>query len=726
MKKLLSLLLVLALALSLCACAEAGVENTVPTNEPGVNEDPNLSGEHMATEEPRETASNGDLILRRSGYLVDEPWPQLADDQMGGGYVKLADYAHVQFANEDGSGVADSWYYVPEFTLDSADAEACNQEIRETCDNLMADALEYDLPAGDARTVIDFQAWHWADVVSLSVECYSFFNQAPELIYNLDTQTGELLDNQEVARRAGIPEEDYWAAMERTALRARDGYLDEGAPAGYTIEHRNQSSSRENLEQMKLYMGENGTLMTTVTIYFDVGGGETTLSCPVEKTDSGWSGVLMGLWEDTLKDKQNADAHVALGYEEEKTYTNPDGEEILCTYRLPKVLLESGDAEAYNKEIVDCLTDYWKGGVYAGRFYAGTHCSVRTADYRSWVWEDCLTVMVTMEIYNMPYVWCHVATFDRNTGERLDNKAVFMRCTGQDTAASMEEIIAENLGLYFDQVHAQGEDQESIARRRENTITRDSMGMTEPVLYPNPEGELMALVSIDSPMAHRSFLALVPMEEQSLLAISQPPGADATLDELVTVFLDTGATLSDSEGKLLYAPTMTIPQVNIDTPDGRACNWRLQSILVPSMEMRSEGFGSGIIERSGDIGYEAWIWNGTLTLVVWDTYNENWSDYYIYVFDLATGEELDNNQVLSLLGLTQEQAEEKIGTALETTFRAEYTGAQDETYQSRLSATLTEGALARAKIYPSVEGKLMVLCRVMVTQEGQWRLIQAN
>ncbi len=722
MKKLIALLLCVALALSLCACAESRQDETVPTEEPGATE------ESMPTveEPPRETASNGDLILRRSGQVVDEPWPELGENQTANGYVKLGNYAHIQYVNEDGTGVADGWYYVPEFTLDSADAKACNQEIRELCDEKIANALDNDLPAGEERTAVTFQAWHWADVVSLSVECYDFFNQAPELIYNLDTQTGELLDNQEVARRAGIREGDYWEILKRTAQRARDSYLDEGPPAGYTIEHRNQSSSRENLEKMKLYMGENGTLMATVTIYFDVGGGEATLALPVEITPEGWPGVLMGLWEETLQDKQNADQYVSLGYEEDKTYTDPDGEEILCTYRLPKLLLKSTDAETYNGEIVDYLTKFWKGGVYEGRFYTGPHCSVQTADYRSWVWEDTLTVMVTMEIYDMAYVWCNVATFDLTSGKRLNNSEVFTRCTGQDTAASMEEIIAENLGLYFDQVHAQGEDEETIARRRENTITRDGMGMAEPVLYPGPDGELMALASIDSPMAHRSFLALVPMEEQSMLAISQPPGADATLEELVTVFLDTGATLSDSEGKLLYAPTMTIPQVNINTPDGRACNWRLQSILMPSLEMRSEGFGSGIIERSGDIGYDAWIWEGTLTLVVWDIYNEAWTDYYVYVFDLETGEQLDNSQVVALLSLTPEQASERVRSVMEETFKQEYTGQQDETYQSRLAATLAEGNLEGITLYPSAEGELMALCRLLVQPAGKWYLLAAD
>lgn len=720
MKKPIALFVCLALACSLYACAESRQDETVPTEGLGATEKPADPTESQTLT----PVSDGNLGVERGGQVSEDPWPVLTEEESAGGYVRLHNYVRIDYVDAYTQEPYDARYIVPEFTLDSEDALACNQEIWETCDPIVEQAIEHAKTSPYVDVEISYMAGYWNGAVSICVKITSTGDWY--LVYTLDTQTGERLDDMEVALRAGVREEDYWQTLERTALLAHSGWIDEGAPMGSFIEMRDMSRSRENLEAMELFLGNGGTLMTRVTVYNDIGSGRHSIVVPVEVAPVDWSGVLLGLWEETLADKQNADQYVTLGYQEEKTYTTKDGKAIYCSYRLPKLLLRGTDAAAYTEELERCFTGNWLGGVYAARFYEGTCCSVKSADYRSWVWEDTLTVMVTMEVYDMPYVWCSVATFDLDSGKRLDNSAVYMRCTGQDTAASMEEIMAENLGRYFDQVHAQGEDAQTIARRRERTVTWDGMGMTEPVLYPDPDGALMALATIDSPMAHRSFLALVPMEEQSLLTISEPPGTDTPLEELVTVFDHKVATLSNSEGKLLYSATMTIPQVNINTPDGRACNWRLQSILVPSMEMRSEGFGEGIIERSGDISYDAWIWSGTLTLVVWDRASEEWCDYYIYVFDLETGELLDNTQVAALLGLTPEQASEKVQSSLEETFRQEYTGPQDGTYQSRLTATLEEGNLERVTLYPSATGELMALCRLLVRPAGEWHLIQAD
>ena len=306
MKPYLRLLLVLALTVSLCACAASRPGESAFRHDPVLLSD--LSGAHAALAQetdPQSTdfpytpvtfpsdegnlveetggtewalASSGDLAAD-FGVVSQEPWPTLTEEESAGGLVGLYNHVRISFAGDGHPDADQSRYIVPEFTLDSEAAEACNREIREICDPIVERAIASAAVSGEVEAEIDYFTGRGHGAVSLCV-CING-KSSQYLVYTLDTQTGERLDNARIAAFYGISEEEYMDVL-KTAFRLQQAKHTGDREDRIYHGLLEKTCARENLEEATLFIGPHGELMVMGKMYTDSGEGYRWLTFRVE------------------------------------------------------------------------------------------------------------------------------------------------------------------------------------------------------------------------------------------------------------------------------------------------------------------------------------------------------------------------------------------------------------------------------------------------------------
>lgn len=408
--------------------------------------------------------------------------------------------------------------------------------------------------------------------------------------------------------------------------------------------------------------------------------------------------------------------YVTTGRREEITFM--DGSKTY-SYTLPKVLLNSQAAKDWNTALSQELSPVFDSAVaYAQVSRTGKYATI---DYRAWIWEDVLTVLVTMPLSGTAQTEYRLGVFDYTTGEALNNGHIFTRITGEKTPASMGEVVHMALESGFDRLcdHIPEEERDkTYTDLREQTTAPENIAAT--LLYPEEDGTLVAVAKIYTPEAEAGERRLLPVTDFSAVAVSILPEAEATLEDLVTDYRDEELRYRDSLGNRKTV-TLRIPQVNLNTPDGRDCNWLLADSLEPVLDKKIAAVEDDGDTKLQEINYEAWLWSGTLTVLVWMETNIDPTTYYIYTFDLKTGSLLDNGSIAALAGLDGQAYPEQMRKTLLNQYDTLY-AEQKQVSGYNLKRELTGAGenVEKALLYLDAEGKLMVCGTVYGLADGEY------
>lgn len=386
--------------------------------------------------------------------------------------------------------------------------------------------------------------------------------------------------------------------------------------------------------------------------------------------------------------------------------TNADGSTTELTYRYPRVRLNGDDAKFWNSRIVHAMDEI----VVQARTDA-KNGSVRyeTMDYSAWLSGDILVVLMWMQQWGVEYTEYQVGLFDLTTSEELDSGELFCRLTGQRTPASMLDVLSLHLGNWFDMEHQTLEQNEDLMQQREKTLAVENL--EKAWLYLDEAGALMAVVPAYTVAGTEMTTAFLELTDFSPVEVSVAPNSGATLEELVTVYRSEHLVYTDSLGNE-YDITVALPWVNLNTPDGRDCNWELQHELEEYLDEAISYLEDGLSTHIKEIGYDAWLWNNTLTVLVWQytTYEDD--TYFVYTFDLETGKQMTNDEIAALWGADQTW-QQTLADTMGETYREKYKSmTEDEFYREQLEMTTSQENILASKLYPNADGEAMVSCLI--------------
>jgi hypothetical protein len=188
-----------------------------------------------------------------------------------------------------------------------------------------------------------------------------------------------------------------------------------------------------------------------------------------------------------------------------------------------------------------------------------------------------------------------------------------------------------------------------------------------------------------------------------------------TLNQYVQLCCDELVEGSDSVGNT-YSCRYRIPEVLIDSGAVRDFNSSLKANLLPEVIDARETLAAGFSLTLMDISYHAYLRNNILTVVTSVDYDFDWTDYYVLVVDVTTGTVLNNVQVGERFGLTEEELDKKIRDAVRGMFGnyevSEYITRSE--IDTMMNATLSEGNVSQAKVFPSSDGELYMICKIYV------------
>lgn len=235
---------------------------------------------------------------------------------------------------------------------------------------------------------------------------------------------------------------------------------------------------------------------------------------------------------------------------------------------------------------------------------------------------------------------------------------------------------------------------------------------------------LLALLLSLSACAPRS-----PQETVPVIA-SQSPGAPAQtlgetdpapqttaprrVEDLVEVRQQVHLLGADGVGNT-YDYTYTVPGLTLDSPDAAACSQAILEACTPYIEQSQEADREGYSVLCMGIGYDAWLWEEVLTLLV--TIDSDWgnTEYLLYQLNVDTGKSLDNQAVCDRLNLSQSDFAHAARSAMDAAFRTMYKGAEQaagDFYQTQLERTVAQENVDKARLYLGEGGAPFLLCTI--------------
>lgn len=222
----------------------------------------------------------------------------------------------------------------------------------------------------------------------------------------------------------------------------------------------------------------------------DPTGEPTTESAPTEETKEPDSEPTEPPTEEPTEEPSTepgedpADEYVDDARREEVPDTVSDGGEMTL-YCYPRVLLDSADAESWNKAIADELEPVVNGAV------AGLGRAYGRVDYDAWLWENTLTVVIQLNVFDMALSEYRVAVFDLTTGELLDNDQV-AALAGID--GGHQEIVQATMLTAFEEMNSGVTQTDFYEEQRENTISQENLDAAR--LFLAEDGGLMVQCKI--------------------------------------------------------------------------------------------------------------------------------------------------------------------------------------------------------------------------------------
>lgn len=163
------------------------------------------------------------------------------------------------------------------------------------------------------------------------------------------------------------------------------------------------------------------------------------------------------------------------------------------------------------------------------------------------------------------------------------------------------------------------------------------------------------------------------------------------------------------QGKTL---TYTVPEILYDCPGAETINAQLREQWDPQLDYALES-AAQYYPFYGHIGYECWVTDGVLTIVMDMTHDEGGTGKWAYALDLASGEALDTAQILERAGMAYDDFLQVVRQKMEADFyetQAESFEFSDGTHA--LEETLSDDNLRRCAAYLDRDGNLQAICTI--------------
>lgn len=223
---------------------------------------------------------------------------------------------------------------------------------------------------------------------------------------------------------------------------------------------------------------------------------------------------------------------------------------------------------------------------------------------------------------------------------------------------------------------------------------------------PRPSQETVPVIASQAPGA--------PTETQGGTAPAPQTTAPRRAEDLVEVQQQVHLLGADGVGNT-YDYTYTVPGFTLDSPYAAACSQAILEACTPYIEQSQEADREGYSVLCMGIGYDVWLWEEVLTLLV--TIDSDWGDteYLLYQLDADTGARLQTKDLLVLLGLSQADFDQAARTAMESAFQTMYQGTQEaagDFYQTQLDRTVAQENVGKAQLYLGEDGAPFLLCTI--------------
>ena len=115
-----------------------------------------------------------------------------------------------------------------------------------------------------------------------------------------------------------------------------------------------------------------------------------------------------------------------------------------------------------------------------------------------------------------------------------------------------------------------------------------------------------------------------------------------------------------------------VPALNADTAGAKAINGKIEErfgkLANGELESIENKIGSAVVE----IGWQSEVWNGVLSLVVFDRYDWESTDYCVYYYDTQSGAELGADEMLGRLDLSERSYLSGCRRAIEEKYEENY------------------------------------------------------
>lgn len=507
------------------------------------------------------------------------------------GLVRPRWQKHYKFIESVNGDAVEYYVACPEILLDGADAAACNLEM------LMAFEPVPDSNDGDLAQKrkfdyndVNYDAWVYEDTLTVCM-WISLEYEYRYYIYTLDIYTGKLLTNGETADLMNVNLE----LMEQTIAKSISMSCGDYPQAEYDAILA-ANVSQENLERAILYPNSNGQPM--LLYYFCDASGQVGRAAPLNVYETL---AAMNLTELTVEPEpgthESAGGLVDVYRQEHLSYTDTLNQtELEYTYVVPRILLNSGEADLCNQEMWDLCDPILDEAVQNAK--DGYSCGYLDINYGAWTWENILTVCLWLKT---PYdfVDYYAYAFDTETGERLTNEEVAQRL-GTDPAH-----IRQSMAFWFDRRYGSWEDAEVLKEQRERTLSDENLA--EAVLFPDEGGNPVIKCRIYSLAGAEYYPQLLTVRPDLGLAI--PFTAETPEDAFQVFFND------------IYVPTgMRENWGNFHTvTDCEIASWQIQStkedgsgviiffeMAVQAQDVAYVGLWAGNT-RDGTGEYEGWL-----------------------------------------------------------------------------------------------------------------------
>lgn len=187
-------------------------------------------------------------------------------------WITIDRQEQVQYTDSVGNDY-DAVYTIPVFAVDSPDARACNQALREAGEAVVEAALQNQQDGTSLVDLgMDYETWVRDNSVTLLVTISNSWDCDRHLIYSLTLPEGALLDRDSMAAAWDLTPEQADAAISATLRQCFEERYAVVEQDDFYREQLERTCSDENLADAVLYPASDGTPMVLAKIYSLAGG----------------------------------------------------------------------------------------------------------------------------------------------------------------------------------------------------------------------------------------------------------------------------------------------------------------------------------------------------------------------------------------------------------------------------------------------------------------------